>query len=91
MNTVLPAVQRDERSHVQSHSPPVVVHQRAARRVSLADRLAMRLGLALLTWSRRRGAVDERLQARALFERDRARQLRERAVERQARLLAALR
>ncbi|MBX3094209.1 MAG: hypothetical protein KF680_06700 [Cryobacterium sp.] len=90
MNTVLPTVQRDERSHVQPHSPPVAAPQRVAR-VSLLDRVAMRLGLALLTWSRRRGAVDERQAARAHFERDRAQQLRDRAAERTNRLLAVLR
>lgn len=91
MNTVLPTVHRDERSHVQPHSPPLAVAQRASPRVSLLDQLAMRVGLALLTWSRRRGSVDARREACARFEQDRARELRERAAEREYRLLAVLR
>lgn len=91
MNTVLPTVHRDEHRHVQHPSPPLVAAQRASPRVSLLDQLAMRAGLALLTWSRRRGAVDVRHEARARFEQSRARQLRERAAEREYRLLAVLR
>lgn len=91
MNTVLPTVHRDDNSHVQPHSPPFVAAQRASPRVSLLDQLAMRIGLALLTWSRRRGSLDARREALARFEQERARELRERAAERAHRLLAVLR
>lgn len=86
MNTTLPAV----RPHEHSTSPPLAP-ARANHRVSALDRLAMRAGLALLVWSRRRGSVDERLEARNLFERHRDREQRELAAQREHLLLAVLR
>lgn len=90
MNTVMPAVHREERAHEHTTSPPVA-RPRATTRVSTLDRLAMRAGLALLVWSRRRGSVDYRLDARNQFERHRAREQRERAAQREHLLLAVLR
>ena len=86
MNTTLPAVHE----HVHSTSPPLAP-ARANTRVSALDRLAMRAGLALLVWSRRRGSVDERLEARNRFERHRDREQRELAAQREHLLLAVLR
>ena len=86
MNTVLPAM----RKHEHAHSPPLA-RPRAAAQVGALDRLAMRAGLALLVWSRRRGSVDRRLEARNQFERHRSREQRELAAQREYLLLAVLR
>lgn len=86
MNTTLSAV----REHEHTQSPPVA-RPRATPRVGTLDRLAMRAGLALLVWSRRRGSVDHRHDARARFEQHRAREQRERATQREHLLLAVLR
>ena len=86
MNTVVPAVREYEHT-----TPPLVARPRATTRVSALDRLAMRAGLALLVWSRRRGSVDQRLAARDQFERHRDREQRERAAQREHLLLAVLR
>ncbi|HEY5319670.1 MAG TPA: hypothetical protein VIJ76_02230 [Galbitalea sp.] len=56
MNTVL-STQVDHQHH---HPPSSQDRVTRARRVSLADRVALHVGLALVTWSRRPGAVAER-------------------------------
>lgn len=50
MNTVL-STPVDEQNH--THPPSWVDHQSNTRTVSLADRAALHVGLALITWSRR--------------------------------------
>ena len=47
MNTTMTAVRRHD------HPPEQLDVQRPLRRVGLFDRLALRLGLALLVWARR--------------------------------------
>jgi hypothetical protein len=50
MNTVL-STPVDEQNH--AHPPSSLDHRANVRTVSLADRAALQLGLALITWSRR--------------------------------------
>ena len=88
MNTTLSAPSR----HV--HPPhDTVVHTLPARRVGLLDRLALRLGLALITWGRRpvRRSSPSREQLILLHVQDRARSERERAAERALRTSIAQR
>jgi hypothetical protein len=51
VNTTLTAPRRHE------HPPQQVESQRPARRVGLVDRLALRVGLALVVWGRRPARV----------------------------------
>jgi hypothetical protein len=65
MNTVLSTLV-DEQNHAH---PPARTGSTAVHRVGLADRVALHLGLALVTWSRRPRAVasvpgSDRLRAR---------------------------
>jgi hypothetical protein len=46
--------------HQHHHPPSSQDHVTHVRRVSLADRVALHVGLALVTWSRRPRAVSER-------------------------------
>lgn len=78
MNTVTPP-RRDTLS--PSVSPPLFV-----RRVSLVDRLALRLGVALITWSRRPLVLESRERRAHRVERELARLAREAAAERALRL-----
>lgn len=50
MNTTL-STTVDEQTH--THPPSSLEHRSSARTVSLADRVALHLGVALITWSRR--------------------------------------
>jgi hypothetical protein len=66
----------------RDHPPDPPGAERAShRRVGLLDRAALHLGVALITWSRRRGRVTHE-QARAMLERERLRQEFERERER---------
>jgi hypothetical protein len=91
MNTVL-STQIDEQKY---QHPPSRVEQRARpRRVTVADRAALHLGLALITWSRRTRAVvpepsREQLHARHAHLAERL--SRERAAERSLRLTSPTR
>ena len=68
---------------LQSHPPQSQEHQhRPVRRVSLPDRIALRVGLALITWSRRTGRPESRERRASLFEQHLARTERELAAER---------
>lgn len=79
MNSVLPAV----RGRVQLHSPPAVrAPERAAPQVGMLDRLAMRLGLALLMWGRRRAVLDRHHARSVRHEREHDRAARQRDAER---------
>ena len=53
MNTLLTAPRRHD------HPPQQVQPQHTVRRVGLLDRLALRVGLALLVWARRPVPVTE--------------------------------
>jgi hypothetical protein len=85
MNTVLSAPV-DEQNHLH---PPSRVGSPAVRSVGLADRVALHLGLALITWSRRPRTVapePTRDHLRALHARAVERAERERQTERTVRL-----
>ena len=63
--------------------PEVEVESRSVPRVSLLDRLALHVGLALITWSRRTLPTAESRERRAhLYEQHLARLERERAAQR---------
>lgn len=67
---------------------PPQLHEHVARRVGPADRLALRIGVALIAWGRRRGLEPFSRERRQLrFEQHLARQARERAAERRRLLL----
>lgn len=80
MNTVTTSERRDT-----SHPPAPVAH-RPARRVGLADRLALRLGVALVTWSRRPLTLESRERRASRVEQQLARLAREQSAERSLRL-----
>jgi len=100
MNTTLsaPPGRHDQpQPHIPTHRPahvadPVsatdIASRQPLRRVGLADRIALHVGIALITWSRRPLAPRDRrgrLVARAAQRRER--DLRERAWERRHRLM----
>jgi hypothetical protein len=59
MNTVL-STRVDEQEQQRQHPPSWLHHTSARSRVSVADRVALHLGLALVTWSRRpRGVTGQ--------------------------------
>jgi hypothetical protein len=64
----------------QSHQPY------EAHRVSYVDRIALHLGVALITWGRRPQPVESRERRAIRVERQLARLERERAIERSLRL-----
>lgn len=82
MNTVTSAPRRD------TASPPAPAITRPVRRVGLADRLALRLGIALITWSRRPLTLESRERRATRVEQQLARLAREQAAERSLRLIA---
>lgn len=75
------------------HPPQQAVEHPAnvARRVGLVDRLALHLGIALITWGRRPYAVESRERRARLNEQEFARLERERTAERSMRLELPLR
>lgn len=64
---------------------------RPVRRVGLADRVALRLGVALVTWSRRPLRLETRERRANRVEQHLARLAREQAAERALRLTTPLR
>jgi hypothetical protein len=72
--------------HDHPPSPVREERQRLARRVSLLDRAALHLGVALIAWGRRPLAVESRERRATRIEQHVARQRRERAAERWLRL-----
>ena len=70
MNTVL-STHVDEQRHPH---PPSGVRPASIRRVGLADRVALHLGIALITWSRRpRSVVPQSVAPQSSFDELRAR------------------
>lgn len=78
---------------LQSHPPQQHEEheQRSTRSVSLPDRIALRLGLALITWSRRTHRPESRERRANRIEQHLARLDRERTAERELRLLVPIR
>ena len=66
--------------------PQSSADERLVRRVGLADRLALHLGVALITWSRRPSVIASRERRANRVEQQLVRLDRERAWERTARL-----
>jgi tRNA A37 threonylcarbamoyladenosine biosynthesis protein TsaE len=57
-------------------------HHRPVRRVGLLDRLALHVGIALITWGRRPAAVPSREELQLRIQNQHDRSERERAMER---------
>ncbi len=68
------------------HPPHPEPHLRPVRRVGLLDRLALHLGVALISWSRRPRVIPSRERTSALVQQQLAREARLRAAERALRL-----
>ena len=68
-----------QRRSTQDQHPPSRTAARPAR-VRIADRIALRLGLALITWSRRSRTPETREHRAARIEHELAREARERAT-----------
>lgn len=84
MNTALTTTRQD-RQH--QHPPSTTLENRAsARRVGLIDHLALRLGVALVAWSRRPRVLDDRDERARRVRATQATQRRERAMQRTAML-----
>ena len=72
----------------QEHPPQleVALEPQHVSRVGLVDRVALHLGLALITWSRRTHRAESRERRAHQYEQNLARLERERAAERTLRL-----
>jgi hypothetical protein len=68
------------------HPPQPVAQPQPKRHVSLVDRLALHLGVALITWSRRPRDYESRERRANRIEQQLARAAREREAERTYRL-----
>lgn len=69
------------------HDHPPHTAAREIRRVSLLDRAALHVGIALITWSRRSLSIDTRQRRANRIEQRLAQLARERGYERTARML----
>ena len=88
MNTTLPTIEgRDD------HPPQPSLHvaMQPVRRVNLLDRIALHVGIALITWGRRPLAIESRERRASRVEQQLARLERERAHERFQRLTLPVR
>ena len=80
MNTTMTATRPGRQ---QQHPPSPTLDTRApARRVGLIDRLALRLGVALVAWSRRPRDLDSRDRLARRVEREISTEQRERQAQR---------
>ncbi len=80
MNTAMTATRPGRQ---QQHPPSPTLDNRApARRVGLIDRLALRLGVALVAWSRRPRELDSRDRLSRRVEREMSTEQRERQTQR---------
>jgi hypothetical protein len=73
------------------HPPLAPTEPRQVRRVGLADRIALRVGIALITWSRRPLALESRERRATRVEQHLARLAREQAAEVTYRLTTPIR
>lgn len=71
--------------------PPRPPAAQQPRRVNLLDRIALRIGLALITWGRRPRSIESRERRATRIEQQLGRIERERAAERRLRLTLPLR
>ncbi len=81
MNTVTTPEGRIHQQHPPSSTPSA---PRRVRSVALIDRLALRVGVALVAWSRRPRVLDDRDERARRVQSARATELRERAMQRDA-------
>jgi uncharacterized protein YraI len=88
MNTVTTPVGRLHQQHPPSSTLPA---PRRVQRVALIDRLALRLGVALVAWSRRPRVLDDRDERARRVQSARAAERRERDLQRDALQLLPLR
>lgn len=80
MNTTMTAARPGRQ---QQHPPsPTNTTRAPARRVGLIDRLALRLGVALVAWSRRPRELDSRDQLARHVQREMSTEQRERQTQR---------
>ncbi|MBX9471325.1 hypothetical protein [Microcella sp.] len=80
MNTTMTAARPGRQ---QQHPPsPTITTRASARRVGLIDRLALRLGVALVAWSRRPRELDSRDQLSRQVQREMSTEQRERQTQR---------
>lgn len=73
----------------QEHPPQleIILETQHVNRVGLVDRIALHLGLALITWSRRTHRAESRERRAHQYELHLARLERERAIERSMRIM----
>jgi hypothetical protein len=71
--------------------PPQPTRSYQARRVNLLDRIALRIGIALITWGRRPRSIESRERRANRIEQQLGRLERERAAERRLRLTLPVR
>lgn len=90
MNTVVTTQRSSQERPRQQHRPHTAVNQHAtpARRVGLVDRVALHLGVALITWGRRPILVESRERRANRVEQHLATLERELAAERMHHLIA---
>lgn len=86
MNTTIAAT-RPGRTEQQHPPSPTLETRTHVRRVGLIDRLALRLGVALVAWSRRPRELDSRERQVRRLENARATERRERSQQRLQHLL----
>ncbi len=85
MNTVMTPVGRLDQHHPPS--PTSATALRRTPRVALIDRIALRVGIALVAWSRRPRMLDDRAERERRVQTAFSTEQRERAAQRQALLL----
>ncbi|MEO7348842.1 MAG: hypothetical protein ABIW32_03120 [Terrimesophilobacter sp.] len=90
MNTSVTPTRTPQETRRHEHPPQLVVHMHptVARRVGLVDRIALHLGVALITWGRRPLTIESRERRANRVEQHLARLERERAAERMRHLIA---
>lgn len=84
MNTVVTLTRTPQETRLHEHPPQQVVstHRTVVRRVGLIDRLALHLGVALITWGRRPLTIEPHERRANRLEQHLARRERERSAER---------
>ncbi|MCA1942437.1 MAG: hypothetical protein LDL15_02360 [Yonghaparkia sp.] len=85
MNTITRAVTTAQHPPSPADIPPR--SRPVARRVGLVDRIALRLGVALVAWSRRPRLLDDRAERERRAQLERSTALRERQWQRETLLL----
>ncbi len=84
MNTAVTSTRTTQETRLHEHPPQPVVnlHNTVVRRVGLLDRIALHVGVALISWGRRPLTIESRERRANRGEQHLARLERERAAER---------